>query len=186
VLRKLATISLNFQGENMKTRLCAAAAMLALTLGAFAATVPSALAATAAHANPAVALATTTTFVPAGTAHAPHLRLRITSRKISSSGLSVYTYNEITACNSSCSVSAHMDFYATYSASQVWINGRVNCSGIGAKVTWCGNTNNGQSYLDTGMNFDGYWLRDDIYADGHGCKYRGDVPYYNWVDCESS
>lgn len=167
----------------MKTRLCAAAAMLALTLGAFAVTSPSALAATAAHAHPAVASATTTTFVPAGVAHDPNLRLRITSRKISSSGLSVYTYNEISACNSSCSVYADMNFYATYSASQVWINGKVNCSSI---VTWCGNTNNGQSYLDTGMDFDGYWLRDDISADGQGCKYRGDVPYYNWVHCEYS
>ena len=168
--------------------IAAAAAMLALTVGTSVTSVPSALAATAAPASRAAALGTTTPLVAAGPAHTARL-LRMTSRVISHSGSTVYTFNDIVSCNDSCSVTADLNFHATISSTQVWINGKVNCSSQGSKVTWCGNTNNGTSYLDTGMNFDGYWLRADIYPRDHtsyACNYRGNVPYFHWVDCESS
>jgi hypothetical protein len=172
-------------GMNRIKAMAAAAAMLVLTLGVFATAASPALAAPA-HASRAMAPATTTSFALAGTAQAQHLRLKVTSREISSSGSTVYTYTEITACNDSCSVTVTLYFHATLSTTQVWINGKVTCDVLGAKATWCGNTNNGKNYLDTGVNFDGYWLRADVYPQNHnpGCIYRGDAPYEHWVHCE--
>lgn len=69
--------------------------------------------------------------------------------------------------------------YSTYSANQVWINGKVSCQHSGQWViSWCSNTNNGKAYLNVGMNWVGPdmpgnsydWSRINIFANGIGCS----------------
>src|SRR5690349_23444104 len=67
----------------------------------------------------------------------------------------VYTSSAIERCiGSNPTNCVYLQAYSTYSPSQIWINGHVFCSGTQyVQITWCSNTNNGQSYLNIGVNF---------------------------------
>src|ERR1700678_2707145 len=78
----------------------------------------------------------------------------------------------------------HFQVYSTYSASQIWINGHVSCSGDGAvpvTVTWCGvGGGNGTSVLNVGVNWQvlewdagGLYERMDLLAGHGGCTTWG-------------
>jgi hypothetical protein len=109
----------------------------------------------------------------------------------------VYTYNSLTLCHSSCSQSGgswvEMRTYATYSRSQVWINGHVSCSSGGDWiVTWCGvGGGNGTAELNIGANFGSPpggedYVRMNIIQNGAGCYSWGYAPSpWNWtITCE--
>jgi hypothetical protein len=97
---------------------------------------------------------------------------------------SVYTTSAVERCIGSYPANCvYLQAYSTYSRSQIWINGIVTCSGTQyVIVTWCKNTNNGQSYLNIGVNFTilphsgggntptgSFYYRMNIYANGNGC-----------------
>jgi hypothetical protein len=93
--------------------------------------------------------------------------------------LSVYTINSIDVSNPS-GLNAYFALYATFSATQVWVNTyngkNVTCNAQpGWAYSWCNITNNGQVYLNAGMNLDnafGSWyVRMNIYANYGGCRY---------------
>jgi len=110
---------------------------------------------------------------------------------------SVYTTSSMTRAFSSfipcgahgedlCTVSSsvHFQVYSTYSASQIWINGHVSCSGGGyvpVNVTWCGvGGGNGTAVLNVGVNWNvpawgasGLYERMDILANNGGCTTFG-------------
>jgi hypothetical protein len=119
------------------------------------------------------------------------------SAATAASAESVYTYNSITLCHPSCSQSGGswvtVQVYATYSRSQVWINGRVKCSTGGDWLyTWCGlGGPNGKAVLNVGVNFGpppgGQWyLRLNIIQNGAGCYEQANAPSpWNWtLTCE--
>ncbi len=81
--------------------------------------------------------------------------------------------------------------YSTYSASQIWINGKVSCKGQGydgppptaapVDITWCGvGGGNGTAVLNVGVNWNvpawstgGLYERMDLLAGGGGCTTWG-------------
>jgi hypothetical protein len=77
----------------------------------------------------------------------------------------------------------HLGAYATYSQSQVWINGSVFCNVYSGNVTktWCGvGGGNGTGALNIGVNFNmsgvkGLYERMNILAGGN-VAYGGDGP----------
>jgi hypothetical protein len=93
-----------------------------------------------------------------------------------------YSYSEEDLCleYSGCSIGVYFDVYATYTSSQIWINGHVKCGTFGSNavyvgITWCGNTNNGINYLNIGVNwnYEGEWsgyARMNIFADDGTCN----------------
>lgn len=90
--------------------------------------------------------------------------------------LSVYTYTEVDV--SLGNLYAEFAVYATYSQTQIWINGKVECGSTqGWVVSWCSNTNNGQAWLNVGMNlvnpYGSWYARNNIYANNSGCSYWG-------------
>ena len=77
----------------------------------------------------------------------------------------------------------HLGTYATYSQTQVWINGSVFCKPYSGsvKITWCGvGGGNGTGALNIGDNFTfsgvgGLYERMNIFAGGN-VAYGGDGP----------
>ena len=84
----------------------------------------------------------------------------------------------------------HFQVYSTYSASQIWINGKVSCKGQGysglptaapVDITWCGvGGGNGTAVLNVGVNWNvpawgsgGLYERMDLLAAGGGCTTWG-------------
>jgi hypothetical protein len=126
---------------------------------------------------------------------------------------SVYTLSSMTRaftalepCNGDstalCSDSGdvHFQVYSTYSASQIWINGKVSCSGQGygglpraadgpVHITWCGvGGGNGTAVLNVGVNWnvpawaaDGLYERMDLLAGGGGCTTWGTNSSYGYI-----
>jgi hypothetical protein len=103
------------------------------------------------------------------------------------SGESDYTLSWIGFCyyvsEEGCAIgNVSLNVTTTYSYSQIWINGHVYCThGGGWVITWCSNTNNGDSYINVGMNWTGSitsgfengetsWERMNILANGAGCN----------------
>jgi hypothetical protein len=99
---------------------------------------------------------------------------------------SVYTTSSIDRCfqvGNGDFACVDLQAYSTYSATQIWINGQVNCAGQGPsiQITWCGvGGGNGTAVLNIGVNwndpnFDAYNLyeRMDILAAGGGCTTWG-------------
>jgi hypothetical protein len=114
---------------------------------------------------------------------------------------SVYTLTGVGICafsgGTGCAdANVSLYVYTTYSYSQIWINGNVDCAHGGAWViTWCSNTNNGQSYINLGMNWMGSigipsgsyaWWRVNIFANGAGCDpWSGGGSFFtNNYECE--
>ena len=126
---------------------------------------------------------------------------------------SVYTLSSMTRafsalepCNGDSNVYStdsgyvHFQVYSTYSASQIWINGRVSCSGQGYEglpgsadapvhITWCGvGGGNGTAVLNVGVNWnvpnwyaDGLYERMDLLADNGGCTTWGTNSDYGFI-----
>jgi hypothetical protein len=104
---------------------------------------------------------------------------------------SVYVKNYMTRCFADQLLVGCVYFqaYATYSATQVWINGSVYCEGEGfdgnppapVDVTWCGvGGGNGTGFLNVGVNWNvpawdanGLYERMDIVSGGEGCTSFG-------------
>jgi hypothetical protein len=164
--------------------------VIAITLTALGATGPAAYAADASHLGPA-AMTLTRTDSAVGTPGRPvqisPLHQVVLSETANGTAISVYTYNYYYACSTSNCTGARawVWFNATYSGSQVWINGTVHCgSSYFWQITWCGQTNNGVSYLNTGANFNQYYLRMNIFANDGGCVEWGNAPQFATGDCE--
>jgi hypothetical protein len=78
---------------------------------------------------------------------------------------------------------AQVNTMSTYSATQVWVNGKPWCdvSSNALAVSWCGvGGGNGTATLNIGMNLvgsilggEGEWFRVNIYANGAGCHQWG-------------
>ena len=136
---------------------------------------------------------------------------------------SVYTLSSMTRAFSAlepcvgnsqafCTVSGDVYFqvYSTYSASQIWINGKVSCKGQGyrglptaapADITWCGvGGGNGTAVLNVGVNWNvpawaayGLYERMDILRRRRACttwgtnSTTGDIVFWdNWeLSCEA-
>jgi hypothetical protein len=89
---------------------------------------------------------------------------------------SVYTFSEVGV--NLGDLDAEFALYATYSETQIWINGKVECGSTqGWVVSWCSNTNNGKAYLNVGMNltnpYGSWYERMNIYANNSGCNIWG-------------
>jgi len=70
--------------------------------------------------------------------------------------------------------------YSTYTSTQIWINGKVQCSATPgfAAVSWCGvGGGNGTAHLNIGDNLEARnWTaynRANLYANGAGCYVWG-------------
>jgi hypothetical protein len=126
---------------------------------------------------------------------------------------SVYTLSSMTRafgalepCNGDSNVlctysgDVHFQVYSTYSASQIWINGKVSCKGQGydgnpraadgpVDITWCGvGGGNGTAVLNVGVNWnvpawaaDGLYERMDLLAGGGGCTTWGTNSVYGYI-----
>jgi hypothetical protein len=139
---------------------------------------------------------------------------------------SVYTVSSMTRAFSAlepcpgdsnvyCTDSGYVHFQvdSTYSASQIWINGKVSCKGQGydglpsaadgpVDITWCGvGGGNGTAVLNVGVNWNvpawngsGLYERMDLLADHGGCTTWGSnsitgyiVFWDNWeLSCEQA
>ena len=78
----------------------------------------------------------------------------------------------------------HFQVYSTYSASQIWINGKVSCKGQGysglptaapVDITWCGvGGGNGTAVLNVGVNWErpSLGLRRAVRAHGPSRSWR--------------
>jgi hypothetical protein len=99
---------------------------------------------------------------------------------------STYTESYLNRCATVKGSSAHdcyqLGAYSTYSSTQIWINGNVDCRALSGTVTftWCGvGGGNGTGDLNIGGNFNipgvtgGLYERMDIFANGRGCKTSG-------------
>jgi hypothetical protein len=99
---------------------------------------------------------------------------------------SMYTTSSIDRCFQEFNgdfACVDLQAYSTYSASQIWINGHVNCQGQGPsiQITWCGvGGGNGTAALNIGVNwndinFGAYYMyeRMDILAGHGGCTTWG-------------
>jgi hypothetical protein len=113
------------------------------------------------------------------------------------SAATTYTLSNFGLCDTvGCDYAwVSLNVYSTYSYSQVWINGTVDCEHGGQWVTsWCGKTNNGESYLNVGENWvgpdiSGYeWYRLNIYANGAGCRFWGTTYNVTFINrqCEEA
>ena len=96
---------------------------------------------------------------------------------------SVYTTNSIQRCLFGTNLCMTLQAFATYSSTQIWINGHVSCSQAGnaATITWCGvGGGNGTATLNIGVNWNwpslranGLYERMNIKANHGGCATWG-------------
>jgi hypothetical protein len=98
---------------------------------------------------------------------------------------STYTESYINRCATVKSSGTNQCFqlgaYSTYTSTQIWVNGNVDCRSLSGSVdfTWCGvGGGNGTGVLNIGGNFNmpgvsGLYERMDIKADGKGCSTSG-------------
>ena len=96
-----------------------------------------------------------------------------------------YTESYINRCATVTSTGTNQCFqlgaFSTYSSTQIWINGSVDCRQLSGSVTvtWCGvGGGNGTADLNIGINFNlpgasGLYERMDILSNGRGCKTNG-------------
>jgi hypothetical protein len=68
-----------------------------------------------------------------------------------------YTFSAIERCINHLNYCVYMSAHSTYSNSQVWINGKVNCHGTHTTgITWCG-VGGGNGTVDLYIGVDWYW-----------------------------